>query len=239
MTFDRDDARRERPAGPHHSHLHGRGHRGARVGPGRHRGGPPGLRAAGRRHREGWASRSPPAGAGLDPRAGPKPGGRRFPAYPAAAGRRGSCLVAGRRPAAGPAPSARAAVRPGRRYWWGRRIGTCRARRGAASAAAACPSRDGGRAPCRGRAGRGQGQPPRAAPTRTPQPRTPRNSRTRMAGNLKLLAGLVAGYVLGARGWPRTLRADCRGRPGSWRGPRRDRVATVPGRRGGSERPGR
>jgi hypothetical protein len=82
--------------------------------------------------------------------------------------------------------------------------------------------------------------------TRTPQPRTPRNSRTRMADNLKLLAGLVDGYVLGARGWPRTLRADCRGhppagrgRPGSWRGPRRDRVATVPGRRGGGERPGR
>jgi hypothetical protein len=37
------------------------------------------------------------------------------------------------------------------------------------------------------------------APTGTPQPRTPRNRRTRMAGNLKLLAGLAAGYVLGAR----------------------------------------
>jgi hypothetical protein len=36
------------------------------------------------------------------------------------------------------------------------------------------------------------------APTLTPQPRTPRK-RTRMAGNLKLLAGLAAGYVLGAR----------------------------------------
>jgi PRC-barrel domain protein len=36
-------------------------------------------------------------------------------------------------------------------------------------------------------------------PTRTLQPRTPRNRRTRMAGNLKLLAGLAAGYVLGAR----------------------------------------
>jgi hypothetical protein len=36
-------------------------------------------------------------------------------------------------------------------------------------------------------------------PTRTSQPRKPRNRRTRMAGNLKLLAGLAAGYVLGAR----------------------------------------
>jgi hypothetical protein len=43
---------------------------------------------------EGWASRSPPAGAGLDPRAGPRPGGRRFPAYPAAAGRRGAASAA-------------------------------------------------------------------------------------------------------------------------------------------------
>ena len=137
---------------------------------------------------------------------------------------------------------------------------------------------------------------------------------TRMAGNLKLLAGLGAGYVLGPglaanatsglprppAGWPRSgprsasssapsgptpgpawrrpptlpaigssrpeamtpprgpgpgrgRRASVhpaagtgdrpgttgRGRPGSWRGPRRDRVATVPGRRGGGERPGR
>jgi hypothetical protein len=31
------------------------------------------------------------------------------------------------------------------------------------------------------------------------QPRKVRNRRTRMAGNLKLLAGLTAGYVLGAR----------------------------------------
>jgi hypothetical protein len=36
-------------------------------------------------------------------------------------------------------------------------------------------------------------------PTRTWQSRKPRNGRTRMAGNLKLLAGLAAGYVLGAR----------------------------------------
>jgi hypothetical protein len=36
-------------------------------------------------------------------------------------------------------------------------------------------------------------------PTRTSRPRKPRNWRTRMAGNLKLLAGLAAGYVLGAR----------------------------------------
>jgi hypothetical protein len=36
-------------------------------------------------------------------------------------------------------------------------------------------------------------------PTRTPQPRKPRNRRTRMAGNLKLLTGLAAGYILGAR----------------------------------------
>jgi hypothetical protein len=36
-------------------------------------------------------------------------------------------------------------------------------------------------------------------PTRTLPPRRPRNRRRRMAGNLKLLAGLVAGYVLGAR----------------------------------------
>ena len=36
-------------------------------------------------------------------------------------------------------------------------------------------------------------------PPRTLQPRKPRNRRRRMAGNLKLLAGLAAGYVLGAR----------------------------------------
>jgi hypothetical protein len=36
-------------------------------------------------------------------------------------------------------------------------------------------------------------------PTPTLPPRRPRNRRRRMAGNLKLLAGLVAGYVLGAR----------------------------------------
>ena len=36
-------------------------------------------------------------------------------------------------------------------------------------------------------------------PTRTVQSRKVRNRRTRMAGNLKLLAGLAAGYVLGAR----------------------------------------
>jgi hypothetical protein len=36
-------------------------------------------------------------------------------------------------------------------------------------------------------------------PTRTLPARTPRTRRTRMAGNLKLLAGLAAGYVLGAR----------------------------------------
>jgi hypothetical protein len=36
-------------------------------------------------------------------------------------------------------------------------------------------------------------------PTRALPPRTPRTRRTRMAGNLKLLAGLAAGYVLGAR----------------------------------------
>jgi hypothetical protein len=36
-------------------------------------------------------------------------------------------------------------------------------------------------------------------PTRRPQPTRPRNRRRRMAGNLKLLAGLAAGYVLGAR----------------------------------------
>jgi hypothetical protein len=38
-----------------------------------------------------------------------------------------------------------------------------------------------------------------AAPIRTPQPRILRSRRRRMAGNLKLLAGLAAGYVLGAR----------------------------------------
>jgi hypothetical protein len=36
-------------------------------------------------------------------------------------------------------------------------------------------------------------------PTRTPQPRKPRTRRTRMTGNLKLLTGLAAGYILGAR----------------------------------------
>jgi hypothetical protein len=37
------------------------------------------------------------------------------------------------------------------------------------------------------------------APTRTPQRSTPRKRRRRVAGKLKLLAGLTAGYVLGAR----------------------------------------
>jgi hypothetical protein len=37
------------------------------------------------------------------------------------------------------------------------------------------------------------------APDRTPHPRTLRSRRRRMAGNLKLLAGLAAGYVLGTR----------------------------------------
>jgi PRC-barrel domain len=37
------------------------------------------------------------------------------------------------------------------------------------------------------------------APPQTLPPRTSRNRRARMAGNLKLLAGLAAGYVLGAR----------------------------------------
>jgi hypothetical protein len=36
-------------------------------------------------------------------------------------------------------------------------------------------------------------------PTRTPHPRTPWSRRRRMAGNLKLLAGLAAGYILGAK----------------------------------------
>jgi hypothetical protein len=44
------------------------------------------------------------------------------------------------------------------------------------------------------RAGRGV-----PAPTRTPHRRSLRSRRRRMAGNLKLLAGLAAGYVLGAR----------------------------------------
>jgi hypothetical protein len=44
------------------------------------------------------------------------------------------------------------------------------------------------------RAGRGV-----PAPDRTPHPRILRSRRRRMAGNLKLLAGLAAGYVLGAR----------------------------------------
>jgi hypothetical protein len=57
---------------------------------------------------------------------------------------------------------------------------------------AAAPFAAAGRAVAR--AGRGV-----PAPTRTPHPRTPRNRRRRMAGNLKLLAGLAAGYVLGAR----------------------------------------
>jgi hypothetical protein len=42
----------------------------------------------------------------------------------------------------------------------------------------------------------GRGMP---APDRTPHPRTLRSRRRRMAGNLKLLADLAAGYVLGAR----------------------------------------
>jgi hypothetical protein len=57
---------------------------------------------------------------------------------------------------------------------------------------AAAPFAAAGRAAAR--AGRGV-----PTPTRTPHPRTPRNRRRRMAGNLKLLAGLAAGYVLGAR----------------------------------------
>ena len=44
------------------------------------------------------------------------------------------------------------------------------------------------------RAGRGV-----PAPIRTSHPRTSRSRRRRMAGNLKLVAGLAAGYVLGAR----------------------------------------
>jgi hypothetical protein len=36
-------------------------------------------------------------------------------------------------------------------------------------------------------------------PTRPLQPRKPRNRRTHMAGNMKLLSGLAAGYILGAR----------------------------------------
>jgi hypothetical protein len=57
---------------------------------------------------------------------------------------------------------------------------------------AAAPFAAAGRAVAR--AGRGV-----PAPTRTSHPRTPRSRRRRMAGNLKLLAGLAAGYILGAR----------------------------------------
>jgi hypothetical protein len=57
---------------------------------------------------------------------------------------------------------------------------------------AAVPFAAAGRAVAR--AGRGV-----PAPDRTPHPRTLRSRRRRMAGNLKLLAGLAAGYVLGAR----------------------------------------
>ena len=57
---------------------------------------------------------------------------------------------------------------------------------------AAVPFAAAGRAVAR--AGRGI-----PAPDRTPHPRTLRSRRRRMAGNLKLLAGLAAGYVLGAR----------------------------------------
>jgi hypothetical protein len=57
---------------------------------------------------------------------------------------------------------------------------------------AAAPFAKAGRAVAR--AGRGV-----PAPTRTPHRRTLRSRRRRMAGNLKLLAGLAAGYVLGAR----------------------------------------
>jgi hypothetical protein len=57
---------------------------------------------------------------------------------------------------------------------------------------AAAPFAAAGRALAR--AGRGV-----PGPTRTPHPRSQRSRRRRMAGNLKLLAGLAAGYVLGAR----------------------------------------
>jgi len=57
---------------------------------------------------------------------------------------------------------------------------------------AAAPFAKAGRAVAR--AGRGV-----PAPTRAPHRRTLRSRRRRMAGNLKLLAGLAAGYVLGAR----------------------------------------
>jgi hypothetical protein len=57
---------------------------------------------------------------------------------------------------------------------------------------AAAPFAAAGRAVAR--AGRGV-----PAPDRTPHPRTLRSRRRRMAGNLKLLAGLAAGYVLGTR----------------------------------------
>ena len=50
-------------------------------------------------------------------------------------------------------------------------------------------------------AGRAVANAGRRVPVPTPplQPRKPRNRRARMAGNLKLLAGLAAGYILGAR----------------------------------------
>jgi hypothetical protein len=67
-----------------------------------------------------------------------------------------------------------------------------RRRLGALAGTATAPFAAAGRAVAR--AGRGV-----PAPTRTPHPRTPRSRRRRMAGKLKLVAGLAAGYVLGAR----------------------------------------
>jgi len=188
------------------------------------------ARARQRTARPSAASAEPSPPTGRQPTAG---GG--VPARPAAAARRwGDRLVGGQRPAAGAAPPAAAVTRLGRRHrpdhWVGRRG----ARHGVASAtpapAAACPGRDGGRAPGRGRAGCRRGRAPRpgsdpAAPTRKAEKQEDTHGRQPEA------AGRLGRRVRsGSPGWSRTLRAHRRGRPPAGRaarGPRAHRQGPV------------
>jgi hypothetical protein len=124
------------------------------------------------------------------------PRGRRLLVAGAAASAAGGALLVWRRRRARPAGLAAAvgravgsvlAVPAGTLRRWRRRR-RLRALAGTAvaplAAAARAAARTGRRVP---------------GPVQTLQPRKPSRRRRRMAGNLKLLAGLVAGYVLGAR----------------------------------------
>jgi hypothetical protein len=168
-----------------------------------HYGGAPELRWASARRMPGGGP-SAPLQQGLDwareripsPAAVGSPRTRRLLAAAAAASVAGGLLVVRRRRRARPSGLAAAigravgsvlAVPAGA---LGRRRGRRRLR--ALAGTAAAPFAAAGRAMAR--AGRGM-----PAPDRTPHPRIVRSRRRRMAGNLKLLAGLAAGYVLGAR----------------------------------------